>query len=82
MTDNIDSINVMTADTKSDKLNSGKCSCVNQRHMIKEKYEEYYGYYQTFKDKVVTFIRESVGRQNITVDDESKKSSSNVTSSK
>lgn len=32
-----------------DELTSGKCSCVNQHHMIKEKYEKYYGYYQTVK---------------------------------
>lgn len=42
----------------------------------------YIKFFEIIKDKVVTFIRESVGRQNITVDDESKKSSSNVTSSK
>ncbi|GES74359.1 hypothetical protein RCL_jg9954.t1 [Rhizophagus clarus] len=63
------------------ELISGKCNRVNQCRVLKEKLGKYYEYYGTFKDKLVTFMKKNTGRQNTTVQDESRKTT-NVTSSK
>ncbi|GBC09293.1 hypothetical protein RclHR1_08750002 [Rhizophagus clarus] len=81
MADNTDSTIAMTAGSRSaalidediacavPELTSGNCSCVNQRVALKEKIEKYYEYYETFKGKIVSFVKEGISRQSIAKDE-------------